>query len=77
MLFWEQGITIASICTAIGMAIGVLVEVLCKCMTKELSCLLTKVLSTIKDGLVRYCNTKTRCQQRVDSEELNKFVVIT
>ena len=23
------------------------------------SCLLTKVLSTIKDGLVRYCNTKT------------------
>ena len=30
-----------------------------KCMTKYLSCLLTKVLSTIKDGLVRYCNTKT------------------
>ena len=30
-----------------------------KCMTKDLSCLLTKVLSTIKDGLVRYCNTKT------------------
>ena len=30
-----------------------------KCMTKGLSCLLTKVLSTIKDGLVRYCNTKT------------------
>ena len=29
-----------------------------KCMTKDLSCLLTKVLSTIKDGLVRYCNTK-------------------
>ena len=28
MLFWEQGITIASICTAVGMAIGVLVEVL-------------------------------------------------
>ena len=26
---------------------------------KDLSCLLTKVLSTIKDGLVRYCNTKT------------------
>ena len=26
MLFWEQGITIASVCTAIGMAIGVLVE---------------------------------------------------
>ena len=25
---------------------------------KRLSCLLTKVLSTIKDGLVRYCNTK-------------------
>ena len=30
-----------------------------KCMTNNLSCLLTKVLSTIKDGLVRYCNTKT------------------
>ena len=28
------------------------------CKTKYLSCLLTKVLSTIKDGLVRYCNTK-------------------
>ena len=26
---------------------------------KDLSCLLTKVLSTIKDGLMRYCNTKT------------------
>ena len=30
-----------------------------KCTTKDLSCLLIKVLSTIKDGLVRYCNTKT------------------
>ena len=30
-----------------------------KCTTKELSCLITKVLNTIKDGLVRYCNTKT------------------
>ena len=30
-----------------------------KCITKDLSCPLTKVLSTIKDGLVRYCNTKT------------------
>ena len=30
-----------------------------KCTTKDLSCLLTKVLSTIKDGLMRYCNTKT------------------
>ena len=29
-----------------------------KCTTKDLSCLFTKVLSTIKDGLVRYCNTK-------------------
>ena len=28
MLFWEKGITIASVRTAIGMAIGVLVEVL-------------------------------------------------
>ena len=32
-----------------------------KCTTKDLSCLLTKLLSTIKDGLVRYCNTKTSC----------------
>ena len=30
-----------------------------KCMTKDLSCLVMKVLNTIKDGLVRYCNTKT------------------
>ena len=30
-----------------------------KCAAKDLSCLLNKVLSTIKDGLVRYCNTKT------------------
>ena len=28
-------------------------------MTKDLSCLLIKLLSTIKDRLVRYCNTKT------------------
>ena len=32
-----------------------------KCMTKDISCLLTKVVSTIKDGLVKYCNTKTSC----------------
>ena len=32
-----------------------------KCTTKDLSCLLTKVLCTIKDGLVRYCNTETSC----------------
>ena len=30
-----------------------------KCMTEDLSCLLTKVPITIKDGLVRYCNTET------------------
>ena len=30
-----------------------------KCTAKDLSCLLTKLLSTIKDGLVRYFNTKT------------------
>ena len=30
-----------------------------KCTTKDLSCLLAKLLSTIKDGLVRYCKTKT------------------
>ena len=32
-----------------------------KCTTKDLSCLLTKVLTTIKGGLIRYCNTKTSC----------------
>ena len=30
-----------------------------KCTTKDLSCLLTKVLTTLKDGLIRYNNTKT------------------
>ena len=30
-----------------------------KCTTKDLSCLLSKVLTTIKDGLIRYRNTKT------------------
>ena len=29
--------------------------------TRHLSCFLTKLLSTTKDGLVRYCNTKTNC----------------
>ena len=32
-----------------------------KCATKYLSCLLTKLLSTTKDGLVRYCDNKTSC----------------
>ena len=30
-----------------------------KCTTKDLSCLLTKVLTTVKDGLIGYNNTKT------------------
>ena len=30
-----------------------------KSTTKVLSCLLTEVLATVKDGLIRYCNTKT------------------
>ena len=30
-----------------------------KCMTKDLLCLLTKLPGTIKDGLMRCCNTKT------------------
>ena len=29
------------------------------CTTKDLLCFLTKRLSTIKDGLVRYCNINT------------------
>ena len=29
-----------------------------KYTTKDLSCLLTKVLTTVQDGLIRYCNTK-------------------
>ena len=36
-----------------------------KCTTKDLSCLLTKVLSTIKHGLVRYCNS-TRLLSSLD-----------
>ena len=32
-----------------------------KCTTKDSSCLLTKVLTTVKDGLIRYNNTKTSC----------------
>ena len=30
-----------------------------KCTKKDLSCLLTKVLTIVKDGLIRYNNTKT------------------
>ena len=30
-----------------------------KCTTKDLSRLFTKLLSTIKDGLIRYCTSKT------------------
>ena len=30
-----------------------------KCTSKDLSCLLSKVLTTVKDGLIRYNNTKT------------------
>ena len=37
-----------------------------KCTTKDLSCLLTKVLTTVKDGLIRYNNTKT-CRNGVNS----------
>ena len=37
-----------------------------KCTTKDLSCLLTKVLTTVKDGLIRYNNTKT-CHNGVNS----------
>ena len=32
-----------------------------KCTTKDLSCLLSKVLTTVKDGLIRYNSTKTSC----------------
>ena len=32
-----------------------------KCTTKDLSCLLTKVLTTIKDGLIKYNSTETSC----------------
>ena len=35
-----------------------------KCTTKELSCLLTKNLTTITDGLSRYCNTKMSHNRR-------------
>ena len=29
-----------------------------KCTTKDLSCLLTKILTIVKDGLIMHCNTK-------------------
>ena len=29
-----------------------------KCTTNDLSCLLPKVLTTVEDGVIRYCNTK-------------------
>ena len=32
-----------------------------QCTIKDLSCLLTKVLTTVKDGLIRCNNTKTSC----------------
>ena len=32
-----------------------------KCTTKDLPCLLIKVLTTVKDGLIRYNDTKTSC----------------
>ena len=32
-----------------------------KCTTKDLSCLLTKVLTTVKDRLIKYNNNKTSC----------------
>ena len=34
-----------------------------KCIINDLSCLLTKVLTTVKDGLIMYCNTKTSCNR--------------
>ena len=37
-----------------------------KCTTKDLSCLLTKVLTTVKEGRISYNNTKTSCN-RVNS----------
>ena len=37
-----------------------------ECTTTDLSRLLTKVLTTVKDGLIRYCNTKTG-RKRVNS----------
>ena len=33
-----------------------------KCTTKDLSCLLAKLLNMIKNGLMRYCNSKTSCR---------------
>ena len=38
-----------------------LIAGLSKCTTDNLSCLLSKLLSTMKDGLMRYCNTKASC----------------
>ena len=49
-LFREQGITIASILTAIGMAIGVLVEELLR-HQEEVASLHLKMRKVLKDGL--------------------------
>ena len=43
-----------------------------KCSTKELSILLTKILTVIKDGLQKYCNTAyshSGVNQKVDTEK--------
>ena len=47
-----------------------------RCTTKDLLCLVTKILGTIKDGVVTYCNTKT-INNGVNNMWILKFVVIT
>ena len=41
-----------------------------KCTTKDFSYLLTKVLTTVKDGLIRYNNTKT------SRNEVNRMLIV-
>ena len=50
-----------------------------KCTTKQLSSLLTKILTVMKTGQEKYCSIKashTGVYQYVDTEEFHKFTVI-
>ena len=58
----SEKIKIFLICTGLQNYIRSLSNiVLFTSTTNDLSCLLTRLLTTVKDGLIRYCNTKTSC----------------
>ena len=50
-----------------------------KCTAKELLCLPTKILTTVRHGLGRYCNIKmshNKSEQHVDYKELHQLSII-